>query len=190
MGRFRSPTFTPRQFGRAISSSLRLLIGIGLMCSVLSASDPTPESGNAVRELGKSEIQMWKLLNRDRSSPANVDETRGRANPLQWDEKLAEVAREHSEEMAAHGYFNHRGLDGSLPYMRVSRSGIGWLSTAENIAKFPDVTSAEAAFMNEPRFQANHRGNILKPEFTRVGIGIAQGSDGLLCITQEFVTPR
>ena len=47
---------------------------------------------------------------------------------------------------------------------------------------------AQTAFMSEPRFQKNHRGNILNAMYTEVGIGIAQGPDGSLYITQDFVT--
>ena len=46
---------------------------------------------------------------------------------------------------------------------------------------------AEAAFMNEPRFQHNHRANILNANYTDVGIGIVQGANGSLYITQDFV---
>lgn len=140
-----------------------------------------------VNEIEQSEIQMWRLINNDRAASANLGETKGRANPLVWDPRLAAVARRHSEEMAENGFFSHQGLDGSLPYMRVSRAGIRWRASGENIAKYSDVAQAEAAFMNEPRSQNNHRGNILNPEYTHVGVGIARGSDGMLYITQEFV---
>jgi uncharacterized protein YkwD len=41
--------------------------------------------------------------------------------------------------------------------------------------------------MNEPRFQHNHRANILNANYTDVGIGIIQGPNGSLYITQDFV---
>lgn len=157
--------------------------------SLLLAATP-PAAPNSVPELGQSEQLMWKLVNRDRIDPSSAAETRGRARPLQWDDRLAEVARQHSEEMALHNFFSHQGLDGSLPHIRVSRAGIEWTSVGENIAKFPDISAAEAGFMDEPRFQQNHRSNILNPTFTHVGIGIARGADGLLYITQEFATLR
>jgi uncharacterized protein YkwD len=78
-------------------------------------------------------------------------------------------------------------MDGSQPSNRVSAAGVQWRSTGENIAKCRDVAEAEALFMDEPRFRQNHRGNILNPEYTHIGIGIARGPDGTLYITQEFV---
>jgi len=54
------------------------------------------------------------------------------------------------------------------------------------------VRDAEESFMDEPRFQNNHRGNILDPKYTDVGIGIVQAPDGNLYITQDFaaITPE
>jgi uncharacterized protein YkwD len=161
-----------------------------------SSSDKTstaPRTVNASLEndvptadLNQLALQMWQMVNQDRTSPATLDETKGRARPLQWDSRLAAVAQRHSEEMAATGAFSHRGADGSLPMDRVSKAGVHWVSTGENIAKAGSTFQAEALFMNEPRFQPNHRGNILDTNYNRVGIGIAKASDGSLYITQEF----
>jgi len=52
------------------------------------------------------------------------------------------------------------------------------------------VFEAESLFMNEPKFQHNHRGNILNPSYTHVGIGIVTGPDGSLYITQDFAEFR
>jgi len=132
------------------------------------------------------EMQMLDLVNHDRTDPSTVQETKGRARPLQWDGRLAEVARLHSEEMAREGFFGHEGMDGSDPANRVTRAGVQWRSTGENIAKCRDVAEAEEIFMDEPKFQQNHRGNILNPSYTHIGVGIARGPDGTLYITQEF----
>jgi uncharacterized protein YkwD len=148
--------------------------------------DVTSEADVPTADLNQLALQMWQMVNQDRTSPATLDETKGHARPLQWDPRLAAVARSHSEEMAATGTFSHRGADGSLPMNRVSKAGIHWLATGENIAKAGSTAQAEALFMNEPKFQPNHRGNILDPNYNRVGIGIARASDGSIYITQEF----
>ncbi len=57
---------------------------------------------------------------------------------------------------------------------------------AENIVIRTNVERGEAAFMDEPRFQTNHRGAILNSQFTHVGIGIVRAPNGELYITQEF----
>jgi uncharacterized protein YkwD len=133
---------------------------------------------------------MWDMINADRTAPSSLDETKGRARPLQWDDRLAAVARAHSEDMARNGFFSHQGSDGSNPALRTTKAGIQWRCTGENIAEVSDVAQAEQLFMNEPKFQENHRANILNTEYTRVGVGIARGRDGALYITQEFAELR
>jgi uncharacterized protein YkwD len=161
------------------------------LCLPLAAySQRYVDTRNSPDETGRLETQMWEMINRDRTAPTQAPETKGRARPLAWDARLAAVARAHSEEMARSGVFSHASSDGSLPSRRVSMAGVQWLSTGENIAKADDVVQAEELFMNEPKFERNHRGNILNPNYTHVGIGIARGQDGSLYITQEFVQVR
>ena len=74
--------------------------------------------------------------------------------------------------------------------MRLSKGGVQWVSMGENLAMDQTVVRAEAMLMNEPKFQENHRANIVNPTFTKVGVGIAAGPDGTLYITQEFVQVR
>lgn len=132
------------------------------------------------------EEQMLALVNRDRRNPANANETHGRAQPLRWNEKLAEVARAHSRDMLQHRYFSHFDQQSRSPFVRINATGIHWSALAENIAINQTVREAEESFMDEPRFQNNHRGNILDPKYTDVGIGIVQAPDGNLYITQDF----
>ena len=131
--------------------------------------------------------QMWVLVNRDRQNPANAAETGGRARPLRWNDKLAAVALAHSRDMRSRHYFAHVDPEGRTPTDRINGAGIRWRALAENIAIDTTVTAAEDDLMNEPRFQQNHRGNILNPKYTDVGIGIVQAPNGDLYITQDFV---
>jgi len=161
--------------------------------STFSASaDQTTSDGVArseTQELGQLERRMLDLMNRDRLDPSNSEETQGKARPLAWNEKLAEVARAHSRDMIVRRFFSHLTPGGLSPDMRLAAAGISWDSVAENIAKHYTMVSAEAAFMNEPHLPHNHRGNILNPHFTQAGVGIARGPDGMLYVTQEFIQP-
>jgi len=60
-------------------------------------------------------------------------------------------------------------------------AGLLWAAT------YTTVPGAEGAFMNEPRFRHNQRGNILNANYTEVGIGIVQGPNGSHYITQDLV---
>jgi uncharacterized protein YkwD len=133
------------------------------------------------------ERQMWVLLNHDRLNPETFSETGGRPQPLKWNESLAAVALAHSRSMLEQRFFGHVEPDGRTLSRRVNEAGIPWQHLGENIAIYETVLGAEAAFMNEPRSQRNHRANILNPGYTDVGIGIVQGPNGSLYITQDFV---
>lgn len=163
---------------------------LALLPSSSLSSQTVPQRASFQNRISQLELQMWELINRDRLDPSYSSETRSRATALQWDDRLAAVARMHSEEMARNGYFSHEGADGSSPASRVSMAGIKWRSTGENIANCRGLSEAESLFMNEPKFQQNHRWNILNANYTHVGVGVARAPDGSLYITQEFAQLR
>jgi uncharacterized protein YkwD len=160
---------------------------IGLGTSKVSPNTTAHHQSLGPHSRTDLERQMWALVNQDRSKPETFAETYGRSQPLKWNERLAAVARAHSRNMLEQQFFAHVDLNGESFVTRINEAGIPWQATGENIAIYDTVSGAEAAFMNEPRFQHNHRANILNNSYTDVGIGIVQGPDGSLYITQDFV---
>jgi uncharacterized protein YkwD len=155
--------------------------------TVQKASPGATWQGSGAGRTGGLEKQMWALVNQDRLRPEALAETGGQARPLNWNERLAAVARAHSLNMLKQQSFSHNDPDGTTFAVRIKRAGIPWEASGENIAIYDTVQRAESAFMNEPRFQSNHRGNILNASYTDVGIGVVQGPDGSLYITQDFI---
>jgi len=153
----------------------------------VGVDETAPRQYFGANPLADLERQMWALVNHERLNPETSAETGGRAQPLRWNENLAAVARAHSRNMLEQRFFDHVDPDGRTLSTRISEAGIPWQAVGENIAIYTTVPGAEGAFMNEPRFQHNHRGNILNANYTDVGIGIVQGSNGSLYITQDFV---
>jgi uncharacterized protein YkwD len=149
--------------------------------------ETAPQQNFGESRMADLERQMWALVNHERLDPGTCAETGGRALPLRWNENLAAAARAHSRDMLEQGYFDHVDPDGRTLSTRMNEAGIPWQAAGENIAIYTTVLGAEAAFMNEPRFQHNHRANILNANYTDVGIGIVKGPDGRLYITQDFV---
>ena len=155
--------------------------------NVLKASPGATSQSFGAGRTGALERQMWVLVNQDRLRAEALAETGGQAHPLKWNERLAAVARAHSLSMLKQHSFSHTDADGTTFSVRIKRAGIPWQASGENIAIYDTVGRAESAFMNEPRFQDNHRGNILNASYTDVGIGVVQGPDGSLYITQDFI---
>ena len=83
-------------------------------------------------------------------------------------------------------YFDHLDQEGRTLSARINVARITWWALGENIAINGTVSGAEASFMNEPHFQKNYRGNVLNTNYTGVGIGIVQGPNGRLYMTQDF----
>ncbi len=120
------------------------------------------------------EAQMLEMVNRERVAVGLA--------PLQPDPELTEVARKHSTDMFARGYFSHNTPEGRTPFDRISDAQISFQIAGENLALAPTLTIAHTGLMNSP----GHRANILRKEFGRVGIGIMDGGARGLMVTQNF----
>jgi len=115
---------------------------------------------------------------------ALVNEERKKAgfNPLAADPELTGVARNHSRDMFARGYFSHVTPEGKSPFDRISEADVKFLTAGENLALAQTLSLAHKGLMNSP----GHRANILEPKFGRVGIGILDGGVYGLMVTQNF----
>lgn len=120
------------------------------------------------------EAQMLQLINRERQKHG--------LKPLLADTEMLQVARAHSQDMFAKGYFAHDDLEGNDPFDRMRAANIRFSAAGENLALAQTVEIAHANLMNSP----GHRANILNPTFGRVGIGILDGGFYGLMISQEF----
>ena len=104
---------------------------------------------------------------------------------------LLEAAAQHkAEDMAARGYFSHVGPDGKLPWSWVAEAGYRYTVAGENLAvRFVDSSDVVDAWMASP----THKANIIKPAYTEVGVGVAQGQykgASATYVVQFFGTPR
>jgi len=120
------------------------------------------------------EQQMLEMINHERTS-------RG-IKPLVLDPELTPVARAHSADMFARGYFSHYTPEGEDPFGRMKDAGIKYRTAGENLALAPTLEIAHTGLMNSP----GHRANILNPNFGRVGIGILSGGRRGIMVSQEF----
>jgi uncharacterized protein YkwD len=120
------------------------------------------------------EKQMLDLVNQERRAAG--------LNPLAPDPELTEVARRHSADMFARGYFAHDTPDGITPFDRMRAANVRFITAGENLALAPTLPLAHTGLMNSP----GHRANILRKEFGRLGIGIMDGGMRGLMVSQEF----
>lgn len=142
----------------------------------------------------------------------NSEREKNGLNSLQLDNKLSDIARAHSQDMAARNFFSHYNLDGQDPTARASAAGYSCyknygsyytVGIAENIFKnwlYTSITyyssvpsynwqtqdeiasSVVSGWMGSP----GHRQNILTSTYGKEGIGVAIASDNAVYITEDF----
>lgn len=105
--------------------------------------------------------------------------------PLRFDTRLEQAARFHSREMLADGVFEHGAFGARMAHFRVQGTlagenlawGTGSLGTANGVV---------AAWLASPE----HRANLLRASFRRVGIGeltgAFQGQSAARVVTADF----
>ena len=105
---------------------------------------------------------------------------------LLWEDKAAQTAKKHSQDMADNSYFSHYSQNGSKPGERLNQNGISWRSYCENIcAGSGDAISMTIGWIGS----SGHRKNILN-DMTYLGVGVGYNqSDTLkyyIYATQDF----
>jgi uncharacterized protein YkwD len=105
---------------------------------------------------------------------------------LETDPRLTEVAQRHSEDMAAHNYFDHTDSSGRGAGDRVDATGYDWSAVGETIAT---GMSDPAAVVEEWRNSPHRDDDIFNCDFVHVGVGIADSPRGPYW-TQVLATPR
>jgi hypothetical protein len=100
------------------------------------------------------------------------------------------AAQAKAQDMAAKGYFSHVGPDGKEPWAWVTGAGYVYQYAGENLAvRFNESTDVVNAWMASP----THRANIVKPIYTEIGVGVAQGyyqGQPATFVVQYFGTPQ
>ena len=168
----------PRPAGE-LSAHERLLAAAqnGTLEAVRAAAAPAQEP----RTEAEAEARLVLLVNRDRR--------RSGLPELEPDTELAALARAHSRDMRDHAFFAHVSPQSGRLADRAERGGVRYRRLAENIAVDSDVDAAEAALLRSP----GHRLNLLSPQFTRLGVGVAFDADAQgnrrAHVTQVFLLP-
>jgi uncharacterized protein YkwD len=128
-----------------------------------------------LREAAAEERAMVRLINRERTEVGLPE--------LEPDQSLTELAREKSWDMVNHHYFGHLSERLGSIYDQLQRNGVVYRIAAENLAGSPGCLRAHQIFMKSP----SHRENLMNPDFSRIGIGIAPGGPYGAMITQILI---
>lgn len=121
---------------------------------------------------------------------ANEDRTDEDLHQLVHNPLLTQAAALKAKHMVENEYFSHTSPDGVKPWDWFKAVGYDYAYAGENLAvHFVDSEMVHEAWMNSP----THRANILKEEFTEIGIATARGMLGgyeTTFVVQMFGRPR
>ncbi len=144
--------------------------------------DSTPSNPNTAPEQKPStdfssyQQQVLDLVNAERAK-------RG-ISALTLDSSLSSIATKKSQDMVNKNYFDHTSPTYGSPFDMMKQFGISYRTAGENIAKGQKTPQeVVAAWMNSE----GHRKNILNPNFTNLGVGIAKDSNKTTYWTQMFI---
>ncbi|MGE5630168.1 MAG: CAP domain-containing protein [Caulobacteraceae bacterium] len=138
------------------------------------AAAPKP-AATGTTAMSSDESRILQLVNAEREKAG--------ASPLKANGNLTKVARMKSQDMVANNYFSHQSPTYGSPFDMLKSNGISYMYAGENIAMNQTADAAFQAWMNSE----GHRKNILNPNFTDLGVGIAPKGDGSSIYTQEFI---
>ena len=114
----------------------------------------------------------------------NAERTKRGISALTLDSNLSSVATKKSQDMVNKNYFDHTSPTYGSPFDMMKQFGISYRTAGENIAKGQKTPQeVVTAWMNSE----GHRKNILNPNFTNLGVGIAKDYKGTTYWTQMFI---
>lgn len=130
------------------------------------------------------------VLQSDLIAFTNIERAHSELNALQESAVLDRAAQAKANDMAAKGYFSHTGPDGEEPWHWLVKAGYDYHYAGENLAvRFNDSREVVNAWMASP----THKANIIKSQYTEIGIGVANGTyqgQPVVFVVQFFGTPQ
>jgi uncharacterized protein YkwD len=108
---------------------------------------------------------------------------------LQWSASLAECATQQSIRKAELRFPGHSDPELGDLAARLNGAGIGWAQCGENLFMEKGWDDPVHFAVVSWWYSPGHQANLLNPEYTETGVGLAQGQDDAWFVTQIFLAP-
>jgi uncharacterized protein YkwD len=136
-------------------------------------AEPSAAPGEEAASGGDDATSLFRMTTALRSAEG--------ISPIVRDERLDALARTHAERMRDEGTVAHDLGEGDLK-ARFDASHLGAKAIGENVARAQSVELAHRALHASP----SHRMNLLRAEYTHVGVAVVRGDDGHVYACQVF----
>jgi uncharacterized protein YkwD len=157
----------------AAATVLVVATGASSYADGTTTASPSPSPVAAVGYSATGTWQLLALVNKHRRAMGLV--------ALTIDDRLANIARAHTERMAASGNLQHN----DALFTAASHQALGMKALGENVGWNYSVTAQDAAFLKSP----GHRANIETRGFRVAGFAVVRSVDGRIWSTEDFGTP-
>jgi uncharacterized protein YkwD len=118
-------------------------------------------------EVSDYENQIAAMIN-------NVREANG-LNALAFDGSLNDVAKVRSQDLIDRNYFSHYTPEGTNVFDVMRSMGVGYRYAGENLAQCSPASIGTAdAFLNAWMNSPTHMANILRAQYTKIGVSMAE----------------
>ncbi|KAJ49179.1 putative YkwD family protein/spore coat assembly protein SafA [Clostridium tetanomorphum] len=157
--------------------------------SELIGANPSLKNPNLIypgQKISIPNMQDIKALESEVVRLVNIERSKHGLPALKENWELSRVARYKCTDMINKNYFSHTSPTYGSPFNMMESFGLRFSAAGENIA-MGQRTPVEVvnAWMNSP----GHRSNILSPNFTQIGVGLAKNKNGICYWTQMFIKP-
>ncbi len=125
--------------------------------------------------MSSDEARILQLVNAERAKTG--------AKALSANSDCTKLARMKSQDMVNNNYFSHQSPTYGSPFDMLKSNNVSYMYAGENIAMNQSADAAFKAWMNSE----GHKKNILNPNFTELGVGIAPKGNGSYIYTQLFI---
>lgn len=160
--------------GNTVLANFPLFVGTSAPETLALRRDSGLAEGGTPDEIARA---LFRLTNRSRRQ-ANVQ-------PLAFHPGLSGVAAAHSQDMVTHEFVAHTSPTTGTAAARVENAGFQSGLVLENIGRGYSVGEVHRGLLESP----GHRANILNPDATHIGVGVAleqEGDRSALVVTQVF----
>lgn len=153
-----------KTFHRLCAASRILFLPAALLTFTLTAPPLLGAAASIPSPLPRPSVNAEQIL----LAAANRERAARGISQLRFDPVLAEAARFHALQMAAHANISHQFSGEPDLSQRGASAGVHFSLISENVAEAPNASMFHAMWMNSK----GHRDNLLDPKVNVVGIAI------------------
>ena len=154
-----------------------VVVGGGSPSSMVTGSTPAPGTPPDTAEGAQGADAMARAI----FDRVNAERQNRGLQPAEWNDELAQVARDWSESMAGTGRLEHQDVRSLLGREDLA----GFAGLGENIFTSSGPVPAGVIHVGWMRSDS-HRVNVLNPGWNRLGVGVFCATDGSVWAAQEF----